>query len=495
MKRIAAAFGLGVLSVAAFAPLYLFFLAPLALALLLWLCERERTARHGFKLGFAFGLGQFLAGVSWVYVSLHDFGAMPAVAAAGATLLFCAFLALHPACATAAASAVAAPLARRVLAFPAAWILTEWVRGWIFTGFPWLAIGYSQAPASPLAGFAAPSGLFGVGLAAVMSAGLVLHAAANNWRRPDWRPLLALLVLAGAGAGSKSIAWTTPAGEPLSVALLQGNVAQSMKWRPEQVMATLQLYDSMVRASGEARLIVMPETAVPMFLQEVPAAFLEGITQHARARNADVLIGLPELGSDRGYFNSVVSTGASPTQAYRKSHLVPFGEFIPLRPILAPIVNALAIPLTDFSRGGIDQRPLAVAGQRVAVNICYEDAFGEEIIRQLPEATLLVNVSNVAWFGDSIAPMQHLQIAQMRALETGRTMLRATNTGMTAVVDPKGVVVAAAPTFETKILTAQVQGYEGATPFVRYGNVPVVTCCVLMLLGVIGMTAVRRPRT
>jgi len=495
MRKHASAFGLGVLSVGAFAPFYLYFLAVPALALLLWMCERPRSTRTGFKLGFAFGLGQFLAGVSWVYVSLHDFGAMPAIAAGAATLLFCAFLALHPACAMAVAVSVASPALRRIAAFPAAWILMEWVRGWIFTGFPWLAIGYSQAPASPLAGLAAPGGVFGVGLATTLSAGLLLHALASDRRRQTWKPSLALLLIWGTGAGLKTIAWTTPVGDPLPVALLQGNVAQSMKWRPEQVMASLQLYDSMVRAAGDARLIVMPETAVPMFLQDVPAAFHEGITQHARERNADVLIGLPELGSDRGYFNSVVSTGASPSQAYRKSHLVPFGEFIPLRPLLAPIVNALAIPLTDFSRGGTGQRPLAIAGQRVAINICYEDVFGEEIIRQLPEATLLVNVSNVAWFGDSIAPMQHLQIAQMRALETGRYMLRATNTGMTAVVDPKGTIVTAAPTFETKILTAQVRGYAGATPFVRFGNVPVITCCVLMLFAAFGTQAVHRPKT
>jgi apolipoprotein N-acyltransferase len=162
--------------------------------------------------------------------------------------------------------------------------------------------------------------------------------------------------------------------------------------------------------------------------------------------------------------------GASPVQAYRKSHLVPFGEFIPLRPVLAPIVQTLAIPLTDFSRGDIAQRPLAVAGQKVAVNICYEDAFGEEIIRQLPEATILVNVSNVAWFGDSLAPMQHLQIAQMRALETGRHMLRATNTGMTAVVDPRGEVLNVAPTFQTASVETTISGHAGSTPYVRIGN-------------------------
>lgn len=494
MKRLAAAFGLGVVAVGGFAPFHLFVLVPVVLGILLVLIERNVTRRAAFKLGFAFGLGHFLAGVSWVYVSLNEFGAMPALAAAATTLLFCAYLALFPGVAALAAASCASPALRRLMVFPAAWILAEWTRGWLFTGFPWLGVGYSQVPESPLAGYAAVVGVYGVGLATLVAAGLGVHALSGRFRRPDWRPLFALVLLGGVGTGMRGIEWTTPQGEPVHVSLLQGNVSQSMKWRPEQVLASLQLYDSMVRASGKARLIVLPETAVPMFLQNVPRDFLDGIAEHARTHNADVLLGLPELAPGGSYFNSVVSIGISPTQTYRKSHLVPFGEFIPLRPLLAPIVNALAIPLTDFSRGGLDQRPIEVAGQRVAINICYEDAFGEEIIRQLPEATLLVNVSNVAWFGDSIAPAQHLQIAQMRALETGRYMLRSTNTGMTAVVDPKGTVVSAAPTFETQILESQVRGYTGATPFVRFGNVPVIVASIAVLLAVLGMTLARRTK-
>jgi apolipoprotein N-acyltransferase len=241
----------------------------------------------------------------------------------------------------------------------------------------------------------------------------------------------------------------------------------------------------------KAELIVLPETALPLFLQQVPADFLESAAAHARAHGADILLGLPERGRSDEYFNSVVSIGVSPTQVYRKSHLVPFGEFVPLRPLFGPVVAAMAIPLTDFSRGALDQRPLAIAGQRVAVNICYEDAFGEEIIRQLPEATLLVNVSNVAWFGDSIAPLQHLQIAQMRAIETGRPMLRATNSGMTAVVDASGHIVDAAETFRTEIVEAKVTGRTGATPYVRFGNAPVLLLA-MSLLGLSAATALRR---
>jgi apolipoprotein N-acyltransferase len=488
-KPLAAAFLLGAVTVAGFAPLYLFLLPLLTAAVLLLLGERSGSMRAAFKIGFAFGLGHFLAGVSWVYVSLHDFGSMPAPVAAGVTLLFCAYLALYPAAASAFALRVRSSWLRRCAAFPAAWVLGEWIRGWLFSGFPWLAIGYSQAPSSPLAGLAPILGVYGVGLALMVSAGLLLQALRPLSARRA-HPLVILALLWIASAGLQAVTWTRPSGAPIAVALLQGNVPQSMKWRPEQVAATLTLYERMIRQTN-AELIVLPETALPLFLQQVPADFLESAAEHARAHGADILLGLPERGRGDEYFNSVVSIGVSPTQVYRKSHLVPFGEFVPLRPLFGPVVAAMAIPLTDFSRGALDQRPLAIAGQRVAVNICYEDAFGEEIIRQLPEATLLVNVSNVAWFGDSIAPLQHLQIAQMRAIETGRPMLRATNSGMTAVVDASGHIVDAAETFRTEIVEAKVTGRTGATPYVRFGNAPVLLLA-MSLLGLAAATALRR---
>ncbi|MPZ42796.1 MAG: apolipoprotein N-acyltransferase [Betaproteobacteria bacterium] len=487
-KPLAAAFALGLGTVGGFAPFEIFLLPVVTLAWLLRLAERAAAPGAAFKLGFAFGLGFFLAGVSWVYVSLHDFGAMPAPLAAGVTLLFCAYLALYPALASSVAVRTRSDWLRRCVVFPGAWVLTEWVRGWLFTGFPWLGIGYSQAAESPLVGIAPVLGVHGVGLALVASAGLALHVFADGWRNPDWRPLAVTALLWVVAAGLKANTWTEPAGEPVRVSLLQGNVAQSIKWRPEQVAVTLRLYQRMILASS-AQLIILPETALPMFLRDVPQEFLQAVDAHAKAHGADVLFGLPERG-DGGYYNSVVSIGASPSQVYRKSHLVPFGEFIPLRPLLAPVVEAMAIPLTDFSRGTPTQRPLAVAGQRVAVNICYEDVFGEEIIRQLPEATLLVNVSNVAWFGDSIAPRQHLQIAQMRAIETGRPMLRATNTGMTAVVAPTGRVTHVALTFRNATVEAEVRGHTGATPYVRFGNAPALGLAAVFLLA----GFVRKPR-
>ena len=496
------AFVLGAVTVTGYAPFSLCLLPVITVAGLCYLWHGARTPRAAAAMGYVFGLGWFLFGVSWVYVSMHDFGGMPAAAAAVTTLLFCAFLALFPAAVGYACGRwIATPAPRYGLLVPAIWALTEWTRGWIFTGFPWLALGYSQIPDSPLAGYAPVLGIHGVTLATAVSAGLLVSwwlgaaAKAEGERRKakgttSFRFALAFLLhpsafllaaLWAAGWGLKQVEWTQPVGAPITVTLLQGNIPQDLKWREDRVQATLETYSALAGTSS-SRLIILPETALPLFLGDVPKDYLSMLAERARANGGDILIGVPERQPNGEYFNSVVSFGTAPTQTYRKSHLVPFGEFIPLRPVLEWIVVGIfRVPLQDFSRGSDDQRPLEVAGQRVAVNICYEDAFGEEIIRQLPEATLLVNVSNVAWFGRSIAPSQHLQISQARALETGRTMLRATNTGVTAVIGPDGQVLRGAPEFEMAAVTHAVQGYGGATPYVRTGNSAALALCALLL--------------
>ncbi|MEW5893332.1 MAG: apolipoprotein N-acyltransferase [Pseudomonadota bacterium] len=462
---------LGALSVAGFAPWGWFPVPILALAALYYSVRTDAVRVAAWK-GFAFGLGFFGGGVSWVYVSLHDFGMMPMPLAVVATILFCAFLALFPAAALALTARLGGLQRWRALAVaPGLWLLSEWLRGWLFTGFPWLALGYSQVPVSPLAGYAPVLGVYGV-------SGLVaLSAAALALRR--WLPLVLALALWLGGWGLQQIEWTRPVGTPFTVSLLQGNVAQSLKFRPEQALRTLQDYLHLTRSS-RARLIVLPETALPMFLDQTPPDYLELLADHARRTGGDLLLGVPERLSDGRYFNSVISLGVSPSQTYRKQHLVPFGEFVPWG--FGWIVDYLHIPLSDFARGDEVQPPLAVAGQQVAVNICYEDAFGEEIIRALPAATVLVNVSNDAWFGDSFSPWQHLQIAQMRALETGRPMLRANNTGITAIIDAKGRITAQLEPFVQGVLHGQSQGHQGLTPYARFGNTAAVMLALLGLL-------------
>ena len=476
----------GAAGVLGFAPFGFFPLAIASLAALLVLWRHAASRRQAALIGFVFGLGYFLVGVSWVYVSLHDFGAMPALLAGVLTLVFCCILACYPALIGYAYFALGTRSAPATLVIvPALWALADWVRGWLFTGFPWLAFGYSQVPASPLAGYVPVFGVYGATLATALTAGLLVTLFTRPAVKNSRVRLSSLCVLAGLWLGGYAlhqVSWTTPAGAPLSVTLLQGNIAQDMKWRADRVAPTLEIYRDLVVAS-RARLIVLPETALPLFLHETPPDYLALLGAHARSNGGDVLIGVPERSSARDYYNSVLSFGAAPTQIYRKSHLVPFGEFIPLKFLFGWFFDVVQIPLLDFARGAETQQPLEVAGQRVAVDICYEDVFGGEIIRQLPQATLLVNVSNVAWFGRSIAPRQHLQISQTRALETGRYMLRATNTGMTAIIDQRGQVVKQAPEFTRATVDGDVQGYAGATPFVRWGNAPIIALCLALALG------------
>ncbi len=477
---VVAAFAVGALTVAGFAPLGAIPLPFLTLAGLLFLWRHAATPRDAFWIGFAFGAGLFGAGVSWVYVSLHEFGLMPAPLAAFATLGFCAVLSCYPAMAGwCLARLRSGPIVAALIAFPALWTVSEWLRGWLFTGFPWLAIGYSQID-SPLAGFAPVVGTYGVSFATAFCAGLIGIVITGS---PKVRiaGVLAIVFAFGLGQLLKQTSWTSPRGAPFRVALLQGNIPQDLKFQAGRYAGTLATYRRLIDAS-RAQLIVLPETAIPRFLDAVDPGYLREIAAIAIERRADLIMGVPVRDSDGRYFNAVISVGISPTQRYDKSHLVPFGEFVPSG--FGWIVKTLTIPMSDFSRGPENPRPLALSGQLVAPNVCYEDAFGEEIIRQLPQATLLANMSNVAWFGDSLAPSQHLQISRMRALETGRYMLRATNTGVTAIIDPRGQVVARLPQFAEGVLTGEAQGYTGASPYVKFGNYSIVLICLALIAGV-----------
>lgn len=485
---------LGAASVLAFAPVGAFPLLWLTLGLLFeLLCrtvEQARGARRGALLGGAFGFGFFLAGVSWIHVSLSVFGGMPAPVAGLATLLFCGVLALYPALVGAVFVRFApAGMLSRAVFFAALWMLAEWLRGWLFTGFPWLAAGYAQAPPSPLAGYAPLFGVYGVSLLTVLLSALgclwlrrwfaaTACPPAHGWRASPALPVLIIGGLLAIGGGLREVRWTEPQGEPMTVALLQGNIPQDLKWRPELFVDSLRIYHHLARAHP-ARLTVLPETALPAFLERVPGDYLAAMKALALREQGDLLLGVA-VGEGGDYMNAAVSLGASPEQRYAKSHLVPFGEFVPAG--FGWFMAMARIPMSDFTPGRADQPPLKIAGQRVAVNICYEDAFGEEIARALPEAGLLVNLSNVAWFGDSLAPAQHLQIAQLRALESGRVMLRATNTGMTAIVDVDGRVRSALPPFTRGALTGEVRAHVGSTPYVRWGNVPAVLGAFLLAL-------------
>ena len=471
----------GAAGVLCFSPFALFWLAPPIWLAFFYLLRNADSSRQAALTGFAFGLGFFLAGVSWVYVSLSIFGGMPWWLAGPAAFMFCAVMALFPMLAAGVFKRwQPAVFWQEALFFAALIAAVDWLRSWIFTGFPWLAVGYSQAAPSPLAGFAPLLGVHGLSLLVALSGALLLR----------WRLGLGFLViLTIAGTGLRQIPWTTPSGEPISVALIQGNVPQDMKFRPEAFVRTLELYHELV-AQSPAQLVVLPETAIPAFFDQLPPDYVASLKSTVQKHGGDLLLGTLSGDGER-YFNSAISLGKSPLQIYSKQHLVPFGETIPAG--FAWFMSFANIPMSAFSSGPDNQVPLAIAGQNVAVNICYEDVFGEEIIRALPAAGILVNLSNTAWFGHSLAQAQHLQIAQMRASETGRPMLRATNTGMTAIVDARGNLSAVLPAFETGVLRGEVYAHTGMTPYARFGNWPAL---VLMLgFGVIGLAGRRRRTT
>ncbi|MFM0645587.1 apolipoprotein N-acyltransferase [Paraburkholderia bryophila] len=500
-----------------------------------WL-TRSTGWKSAALTGGAFGFGNFVSGVWWLYVSMHFYGGMSAPLAGAAVVLFSLYLAIYPAFAAALWSFCAgharngaaddrtpfSPTWHGALAFASAWAIGEWLRGTVFTGFPWLASGYAQVD-GPFAGFAPVAGVYGVGWVLALVAALIVQAlmqltalrqasgsaaggvgdvGGNNRNtadggQPNGKPggvraalpgVIALALIA-AGLLLPLAQWTVPANAPLTVRLLQGNVKQEMKFEESGMRAAIDMYQQMI-TSKPADLIVTPETAIPVFIQQLPAPFASAVRRFSDSTGSAILFGAlggtvtPE-GQLTDYTNSLfgVTPGSRDVYRYDKHHLVPFGEFVPWG--FRWFVNLMNIPLGDFFRGAPVQKPFMVHNQPVSVDICYEDIFGEEIARSIREsdtpAGVLVNSTNLAWFGDTIALDQHLQIARMRSLETGRPMLRATNTGMTAAIDANGKVLGRLKPFTIGSLDVTVQGTSGSTPYVTSGNNTVLAVSLLLL--------------
>lgn len=535
---LAAALILGMLQGLAFAPtpFSAWFLPVLQLSTfggMSWLTWRATGLRSAIWIGAAFGGGTFLVGVSWIYISLHVYAFMAAPLAALGVGLLAAYLSLYPALATGVAwwlsqrpttadgpARLASPLVC-VLAMAAAWTGSEWLRGVLFTGFPWLNIGYAHVD-GPLQGWAPLLGVYGVAFAAALTAsGLVWAASAVAERgtvriaaalRPGWRAPAAALAALAAGMAGAAWNWVQPYGSPLAVRLVQANIPLSDKFDPTQIWQGMDLHRDLAeapRADGKPiALTLLPETAVPVFQDQLSAAAWKEWVDSAALRGGTFALGVAmrDIHPDRDYYyNSVISLDgrSSPEQLvagrvahrYDKRHLVPFGEFVP--PGFRWFVDEMVMPLGDFDRGRERQKPFDVGGQYIAMNICYEDVFGEELLPAVrpgpadPGATILANVSNLAWFGNSLALPQHLQMSRMRVRETGRPMLRATNTGMTAVVDERAQVVGELAPHTAGALDATVQGTTGLTPYARTGNVPVLFI-VAALLAVLGWLRIRR---
>jgi len=484
------AFIAGLILPLAFAPYGLYPLAILAPGVLFW-SWLECSPRRALWRGLLFGFGTFGLGVSWIQESFQ-FSFVPPLVALVLTGGFVLFLSCYPALLgyLLARLGSGGKAQRLLLAFPAAWVLAEWVRGWFLTGFTWLQLGYSQVD-SPLRHLAPLGGVYLLSwVCAFSAAALVLVIADRGRGRWLGIPLVALVWMAAVGLAG--IPWSEPAGAAQPVALIQGNVSQDLKWRPDQRGPTLARYLGLTRGSEEARLIVWPETALPGFYQSF-TDYLARLDAEVRPRQAAILLGVPYRESANSpVHNSVAVVGGDGT-LYHKRHLVPFGEFLPLKGFLGPLTQVLRVQVSDFSPGPDAPPMLEAAGFKLGVSICYEVAFGDEVREALPAAQLLVNVTNDAWFGDSIGPHQHLQIARMRALETGRYLLRAANTGISAVIGPDGRIIARSRQFRAEVLKAAVPPMMGATPYVRFGDRPVLAALFLLLAVTITLT--RRGRT
>jgi apolipoprotein N-acyltransferase len=480
--RYLAALAAGIAMALAFAPFNLSWLAVAGLTVIFYLIATSRP-RDVWGLGYVFGLGYAGLGVYWIFVSISRYGG-GLVPASLATPVFVALFALLP--------MLALWLGRwlgrdrvswsTALTLPLAWVAVEWVRSWLFTGATWLAVGYSQIDQA-VAALAPVTGLFGISLMVALLAGALAACAVNPVRlRMAW---LAVVVVVYFGSGAlERIQWTQPDGEPLAFAMVQGNVPPDQKWQAAERRETLRYYTARTREHLGKPLVIWPETAVPAFYRRVRDGWLAPLAAEADAAGTDVITGIPRVDDQRNLYNAVMVLG-QPERAYRKRHLVPFGEYVPFRGWLGGVLDFVGAPLGDITPGD-EATLLAAAGVRIGVSVCYEVTFGDEVADTVPEAGLLLNVSNDGWFGDSSAPYQHLQIARMRSVETGRAMLRSTNTGITAVIGADGRVRQRAPMFQRAVLSGQVQPRTGATPYSRWEDWPVVA----IILAGLGAAAV-----
>ncbi|QEP44022.1 apolipoprotein N-acyltransferase [Ectothiorhodospiraceae bacterium BW-2] len=485
----------GAVAPAAFAPLGWYLLLPLSLALLFWLSWPLSSVRRAALLGWGYGLGYFGVGISWISVAIVDMGQTPWPLAALLTLLFVAYLALFPALALALFIALRgylalqqAPMRALLLLLPLLWTATEWLRGELFTGFPWLNPGYIVTD-SVLAGWAPLLGSYGVGGGVVLLAALL---ALLLLRTTVKTAMLVALMVGGiylSAALLQQQQWTEPVGERISVALIQGNVSRQSRWQGHSLSQRLARYRELTEPYfGQAALIIWPENAIPTYYRHLEADFFTPLAKRASASGSTIISGGIRYRHDgEGYHTSLTVVGR-PEQSYHKRHLVPFGEYLPLESWLRGAINFFNMPMSNFSPGPEQQSPLQVGEWRLAATVCYEDLFAAEMRPLVKEATLLVNGSNNGWYGDSLAPHQHLQIARMRSLEFQRPTLRATTSGISALIERDGKVLARSQQFVAATLSGSVQPMTGLTPYLRWGEWPLVGWAVVVAIG-LGLSA------
>ncbi len=480
IKVLLAAFA-GILNTLSFAPFNWWLLSLISFSILfgVWLvCSTRRAA---IWCGFAFGVAMFGVGTSWVYVSIHTYGEMHAVAAGLFVFAGICFLSIFPMLCGWLQSLFSkwGAVLRLVVIMPVSWILFEWLRGWMFTGFPWLSTGYAWLD-TPLSNYAPIGGVYLIGLIVLLSAGLVASVVR---RLSVANGLIGLLLIAvwGGGALLNQTAWTRTGGGPVSVAIIQNNVSIVQKWDSAQTSRIISDYLSKSRQHQDVDLIIWPEAAAP----EYTSRLSDGFWSEIRAHPADFIFGAlyrDETDGQKRDYNSAVAVTDDQVMIYRKRHLVPFGEYMPWRGALGGLVEMVSIPMSDFSAWKQPQSPLVAAGNKFAVTICFEDIFPDESKDQVANAGALVNISEDIWFGDSLAPHQRFQMARFRARESERPMLRSSNNGLSALINWKGGVEDYAPQFVQQVLKGSIHPRTGVTPYTVFGDKPALVLMVLLLL-------------
>jgi apolipoprotein N-acyltransferase len=461
------------------------YLVFIPVSLFFYLILTAWSARQAFKLGWLFGVGLFAAGVSWLYVAIHDFGQAHWSLAFILTAAFVAFVALYYG--LLALSIVKLRDAglfseKTFLLFylPLLWVLFEWLRSWLLTGFPWLLIGYPMIE-TPFSGMIPILGIYGMSWLVALVSSMICAVVVARIHFMPVLLLLGLLLTVGWQAGK--LQWSQPAGESLSVALIQGNVNQSMKWDRQQLEKTKRLYVSLSEPHWDSHdLIIWPENAIPVFYHTLENNFYQQLKEKARQTNTELVTGLPVFNeAQMQYYNSMTNLGAQ-QGFYFKTRLVPFGEYVPLADLIRGLIRFFDMPMSGFSPGPEQQPLLTIAGYQVLVTICYEDVFAHLVTDKVADAQLLLNLSNNGWYGDSFAPHQHLEMARFRALETSRELIRSTTSGISALIDEKGQIKVKGPQFESTTTSGVIQPRSGTTPYVLWGNYPVF---ILFLTGLI----------
>ncbi len=489
----------GAVFIFALAPYGFWPLALVSPAILYALLMPEMSGKRAFVIGQTYGTGLWCVGAFWLYTSIHVYGDTPAwlalimIALMGLGMgLFHGFLAL----------VFNRVVGKQPLSFAALWILQEWMKTWLFTGFPWLFVGYAFTEQYWLSSLAPVAGVFAVSFVAVLLAASLVELLR---RRGGYMiPSLALLVISSA-LWLINPQWTKPKGTPdLSVSLIQGNIPQDLKWLTEYQVETLKIYATLTSTEWGRDIVLWPESSIPMF-QDEAVGFINEMVKMAKETDTTWVTGIPYRDSANfdpkvdkypPFYNSVIALGSDAEGMYKKQRLVPFGEYIPFEGLLDILPNlAGSQDILSYSRGSDSQSLLRVRGHNLGAAICYEVAYPDTTRKNAINTDFLLTISNDAWFGTSAGPLQHLQMVQMRALENGRWFMRATNTGVTAIIDHKGRIVKRAPQFERTVLRGDIQARVGNTPFMRFGNYPIlIVIALLLLLSYLGKRTTPRTR-